>query len=128
MRIKSWVIPYLFLLLCGAFISTFSYAVDYESNSSSNAVSVSAVVLIPNSGPGDILSKVIISSRSAGNETFSIYDSSGVATNVLGVIDTSTSSFNTFNEYVYNHRVSSGITVSKNGANASVILLWKNVR
>lgn len=121
MKLRYWILTFLFL-------SPLAFADDYQSNQSTNSVSASAAVWIPNTRPGAILSKVIVSSRSIGNETISIYDSSGTATGIIGVIDLSSSTFNTWNVYDYNHRVSSGITVSKNGASGSVIILWKKVR
>lgn len=128
MRIKSWIIAYFFVLLCGLIISTFGYADDYQSNQSTNAVSASANVWIPNTRPGAILSKVVVSSRSIGNETITIYDSSATATGVLAIIDLSSSTFNTWNVYDFQHRVSSGITVSKSGSSGSVNIFWKKVR
>lgn len=105
----------------------FVQAVDYETTKSTNTTSSSTLTVIPFTDPGDILGSLLINSRTAGSETIKIYDSSGVASGLIGTIALSTGGI-TSNEYVYNLRISSAITISKSGATADATIIWKNVR
>ena len=121
------------LFLMPLLVSSLLWAVDYEVDSSTNPVQASTLSVVPNSNPGDILGSIVINQRSAGAETLTIYDSSGVASGSLGIIDLSTGTAptggpNTFNEYRYNIRVSSAITFTKSAANSNITIIWKNVR
>ena len=133
MRIKHWSISFLFLLLCCLIISIFSRAVDFETNKSTNSIGTSTLAIIQYADPGDILGSLLINSRATGQETIKLYDSSGTANNLIGTINLSTSPFNlggsnTSNEYVYNIRISSSITITKSAAGADVTIIWKDVR
>lgn len=105
------------------------FAFDFNSNMSTNLVNTSSLIWVSSSTPGDILWNVTIDSRAASAETVNIYDSSATATNMIANIDLSSSAVsNGWNQYIYNHRVSSGITVSKSGSSANVHLFWRKVR
>lgn len=133
MRITNRLIPFLFLLITMFCLSRFSDGVDFETNMSTNPVSASTVAVLQYSDPGDYLGSILINARATGQETLKIYDSSGTANNLIGTINLSTSPFNlasasTSNEYVYNLRVSSAITITKSSNGADVTIIWKNVR
>lgn len=133
-RIRSRVIPFLFILLSGFLMKQFMvYAVDFETNMSTNPVSASTLAVVQYSDPGDYLGSILINSRSTGQETIKVYDSSGTTNNLIGTINVSTSPFNvggvaTGNEYVYNIRLSSAITITKSAGGSDVTIIWKNVR
>lgn len=133
MRIKSWSVPFLFLILCGVLLSRLSYSADYETNMSSNATGTSTTVTLPLTDPGDYLGSILINSRSSGPETLKVYDSSQSTNGLIGTINLSsgtatTGGTATANEYVYNLRLSSAITVTKSGASSDVTIIWKNIR
>lgn len=134
MRIRYWQIPFAFLLFCLFVISRFGQGADFDVNKSSNALGTSSLSIIQDSDPGDTLGSLIIGQRGTAPETIKIYDSSGTANNLIATIDLSTSSsasasyVNVFNEYVFNLRISSAITISKSAATSNITILWKNVR
>jgi len=110
-----------------AMLSLCAQAVDYETTKSTNATSSSTLIVIPLTDPGDILGSLLINSRTAGSETMKIYDSSGSANNLIGTINLSSGAI-TSNEYVYNLRISSAVTITKSGGTADTTIIWKNVR
>lgn len=133
MRIKRWVIPYIFLCFCGLLMSQFSYGVDYEASNSTNAIASSTLIVIPLTDPGDVLQTLLINTRATAAETIKIYDSSGTATNLIGTVDLSSGVLNTIslgrsNEYHYGLRLSSACTITKSGSSSDLTILWKNVR
>lgn len=108
-------------------VTAAAMAVDYEADSSSNAVQASTVLWIPNSSPGDILMGVVVNTHSSAAETLKIYDSSGSANGLIGTLDVSTGALSSsFVHYAL--RISSGITLTKSGAISDLTILWKNVR
>lgn len=133
MRIRNWFVPFLFLILSLVIMAQWGHTVDFETNMSSNSTNTSSLAVINGADAGDILGSVLINTR-GGSETFKIYDSSGSANGLLGTINVSTSAAAnvaanaTANEYVYNLRISSSITISKSGASSDVTVIWKNVR
>jgi len=135
MRITSRFIPFLFLIMGCLLMARFIHAVDYEVDSSSNILGTGTLSVIPNSGPGDILGKLVVNTRATGviAETIKIFDSSGVASGLIGTIDLSTGTAptggpNYANEYFYALRISSAITYTKTGTSSDITILWKNVR
>jgi len=122
MRIK-----FFWAVVLAATVYGFVQAVDYETTKSTNATSASTLTVIPLTDPGDILGSLLINSRTAGSETIKIYDSSGTTNNLIGTIALSTGGI-TSNEYVYNLRISSAVTITKSGATADTTIIWKNVR
>jgi len=122
MRIK-----FFWAVVLAATVYGFVQAVDYETTKSTNATSASTLSVIPLTDPGDILGSLLINSRTAGSETIKIYDSSGTTNNLIGTIALSTGGI-TSNEYVYNLRISSAVTITKSGATADTTIIWKNVR
>jgi len=122
MRIK-----FFWAVVLAATVYGFVQAVDYETTKSTNATSASTLSVIPLTDPGDILGSLLINSRTASSETIKIYDSSGTTNNLIGTIALSTGGI-TSNEYVYNLRISSAVTITKSGATADTTIIWKNVR
>lgn len=135
MRIRHWIVPFLFLVFCGLCVSRFTYGADYETNMSTNVTTAPTLTVIPYADPGDIIGSVLINNRVGGLTSLKVYDSSGIASGLIGTINVSTGALAsggalTSNEYVYNLRVSSSITVSvsSTSANPDITILWKNVR
>ena len=132
MRIRTNIVPFLLLVFsCVAVFTMFSVGADYETTDSTNPIHASTTIVIPRTDPGDILGSMLVNHRGTAAETVKIYDSSGTATNLIGTIDLSTAPIGTgqtANQYVYNLRISSGITISKSGATSDITIIWKNVR
>lgn len=132
-RIRHWSIPFLFLVVSGFFISRFSYGVDYETNRSTNPVSASTLAVVQYADPGDILGSILINTWATSAETIKIYDSSGIASGLIGTIDVSSGiagvvGMGRTNEYVYNIRISSSITFTKSAGTSDLTIIWKDVR
>lgn len=108
-----------------------SLAGNYETNTSSNPTLSPTLGVIASSDPGDILGSLLINQRGGTNETIKIYDSSGTANNLIGTVMLSTAATGgavyTANEYIYNIRISSAITVTKSGSTSDVTIIWNNV-
>lgn len=119
---------YIALVLSFILLGIPAYAADYDATNSTNPVSASTLSVISQAGPGDILVAILVNKRAPTADNLTVYDSSGAASGSLGVIDTSTGSVITSNEYWYNLRISSGITFTKSASLSDMTIIWKNVR
>ena len=126
----------LLLTLCMIALTNQAYSVTksyWGVNRSSNTTGVATTVRIENSNLGDILHSVIVGDCPTGEDLFTLYDSSGQASNTLAVIDTSTApvtgsttdGMDCRGQYVFNVLVSSGITYTKTGS-SNLSILWSD--
>lgn len=118
MRSKRWLVLF---VLCGLISRVAHAVIDPWVNRSSNAVNAVTLYAAPGVNPGDMLGIVHINKKSATPDVLTIYDSSGAASRSLGIIDLSTT---LGDEYIFNYKVSSGITWTKSGSNADVQIFW----
>ena len=104
----------------------------WVSDRSSRTISADTLQRIPRSGPGDVLTRVLVTSCSAtAGDVFRIFDSSGVASSTIAAnIQMSTFTLgglaqDCVKEYLFLLRVSSAITYTKQGA-GEVVILWND--
>ena|SRR3990167_2273949 len=104
----------------------------WVSDRSSWTISADTLRRIPRSGPGDVLTRVLVTSCSAtASNVFMIFDSSGVASSTIAAsISLSTSALgglaqDCVKEYPFYLRVSSAITYTKQ-AGGEVVILWND--
>lgn len=105
---------------------------EWSANRASRTATVDTLSRIPNTGPGDELYKVLVTScATAPGASFRIYDSSGIATSTISLnIPISTFSLGGLSQdcsksYEFSLRISSAITYTTTGA-GEVIILWNN--
>lgn len=133
MRIKNRFIAFCFLLMCCLLISRLGHAFDFWVNKSTNPQAGSLLTYLPNSKPGDMLGSVIIGIPSASTGTLILYDSSATANNIIGTVDISTGNTGSAGypprEFIYNVRLSSGLTFSLTGIGSpNITILWETYR
>ena len=125
--IKSLIL--FFLVLSGALAN----AQVWVSDRSSRTTTAESLVRIPNSGPGDVLSSVIVSScSSTSGASFSVFDSSQQSSGLIARLHVSTSMVanvvqeqGCLGQYDFSLRISSAITyTTTNGAD--ITILWNN--
>ena len=125
---KYWIAPFMALMLMGSYLGA-AQITRWQVNRASNspAGSNETLVTIPKVLVGDILGSVIVNKCGTQQSNFTLYDSSAQAANVLGVIDTSSSTLTggCGRQIEYFIPVSSAITYTKTGG-ADITILWNS--
>ena len=119
-------------ILAVLLLGSTSLFADWKADRVSWTITADTLVRIPNAGPGDELFKVQVTSCSAvPGHVFRIYDSSGVAASTIALnIQLSTAnlggqSTDCVRDYIFETRISSSITYTKQGT-GEVFIQWKN--
>ena len=108
----------------------------FKINASSVISGAGTTLLLPNTGPGDVLVSVVIGNCGAPGSTFTIYDSSATALQqVTPTMSASTSSVangsgDCRNQFIYNVTLSSGLTYSVVGVPppSVAIYYWRRTK
>ena len=109
---------------------------DYKANQYFNSLTGVTLIVVStpsNPQPGDILSSILINQRGGPPGTLLVYDSSRIASGLIGTIDISTGAASqggpfTPNVYLYDLRLSSSLTITQTGNSADITILWNKKR